>query len=62
MSATNSRIAYLRRIRLDFIEGYWNRKANFTVYEYNHYMQTLEHLDELIELEKLRTVDYLKAS
>lgn len=62
MSATNSRIAKLRRIKLDLEQDYWSRKASHTKREAIHYGAVMGHLDELIEQEKLRTVDYLKAS
>lgn len=62
MSATNSRIAKLRRIQFDLQEDYWARKASHTKREAIHYGAVIGHLDELIEQEKLRTVDYAKAS
>lgn len=62
MSATNSRIAKIRRAQFDLQENYWNHKANYTVRETVHFTHAMHHLNELIEQEKLRTVDYLKAS
>lgn len=62
MSATNSRIAHLRRIKADLQDDYWGRKANHTVLEAMHYTSAVRHIDRLIQHEKLRTVDYLKAS
>lgn len=62
MSATNSRIAKLKRVTLDLEQDYWGRKANHTALEAKHFTKAIAHLNALIEAEKYRTVDYLKAS
>ena len=62
MSATNSRIAFLKRSQRELLAEYWDRKANHTVREAANFSKLMKDFDHQIELEKLRTVDYLKAS
>lgn len=62
MSATNSRIATLNRFKRELLAEYWDRKANRTIREAANFSRLMRAWDRQIELEKLRSADYEKAS
>lgn len=62
MSATNSRIAFLKRSQRELLAEYWDRKANRTIREAANFSRLMKALDRQIELEKLRRADYRTAA